>query len=507
MSHFLVTNFWSQEVGLLSAWIWVPLLLCYLLLGRQWSVLRNMVIVAAVAYFMAAAAWVTDMLGYASMTLALLESARLICGLVAIRGIGLLIVRWLLPKLSLTPSGIVGDLLMVVAYFAWSISRMHAAGFQPSSILTTSAVATGVLVFSLQETLGNILGGLVLQFDDSLQMGDWLRLDDVVGKVVQVHWRYTAVITNNGERVVIPNSQLMKSKFTVIGIPQEEGVATRRQVTIYGPLDVAPGRFIELIDKTLASAEIPFMTLSPAPSCILLEVANGYLIYQIRYWLLDMVYDGPTDSLVRQFALAAMFRNGIAFPLAQQRVQFEELSTAQREAARSEELLQKQKVLASVELFASLREDELQHLARHLISAPFAKGEVITRQGAEAHWLYILQDGEAKVWVTTANGEERLVNTLHAGDFFGERALLTGAPRSATVKADSPALCYRLDKPAFASVISSRPEIAGEISTILAKRARELDEIAHGEGSRAVAEQRLSERLRESIRHFFGLTD
>src|SRR5512138_2481812 len=65
---------------------------------------------------------------------------------------------------------------------------------------------------------------------------------------------------------------------------------------------------------------------------------------------------------------------------------------------------------------------------------PFARGEAMTRQGAEAHWLYMLIAGEGAVRVSK-DGVEREVARLHAGSFFGEMSLLTGARRTATVVA------------------------------------------------------------------------
>ena len=71
----------------------------------------------------------------------------------------------------------------------------------------------------MQDTLGNILGGLALQLDDSIEIGDWIRLDGTgsSGKRGRDTWRYTAIDTRNGERVVIPNGQLMKSHFIGMG--------------------------------------------------------------------------------------------------------------------------------------------------------------------------------------------------------------------------------------------------------------------------------------------------
>ena len=104
---------------------------------------------------------------------------------------------------------------------------------------------------------------------------------------------------------------------------------------------------------------------------------------------------------------------------------------------------------------------------------PFAAGGTITRQGAVAHWLYLIIRGEVRVFVDGPRGRVT-VATLRDGDFFGEMGMLTGAPRHATVVAVTAVDCYRLDKQGFARVIQARPELALEMSAIVEARNAEL---------------------------------
>ena len=132
----------------------------------------------------------------------------------------------------------------------------------------------------------------------------------------------------------------------------------------------------------------------------------------------------------------------------------------------------------------------------------------MTRQGAEAHWLYIIKTGEAEVRVVAdGTGLSEKVATLPAGAFFGEMGLMTGEPRTATVIATTDTECYRLDKEAFHDILRKRPEIAEDISLILARRRVELDGVREGLNEEAMR-RRLHHTQHEflnRIRSFFKL--
>ena len=57
---------------------------------------------------------------------------------------------------------------------------------------------------------GNIMGGLALQMDNSIEVGDWVKVGDLRGRVSEIRWRYTAIETRNWETVIVPNSVIMK---------------------------------------------------------------------------------------------------------------------------------------------------------------------------------------------------------------------------------------------------------------------------------------------------------
>jgi CRP-like cAMP-binding protein len=108
--------------------------------------------------------------------------------------------------------------------------------------------------------------------------------------------------------------------------------------------------------------------------------------------------------------------------------------------------------------------------------------------------------------VDGSNAGERVAE-LHEGDFFGEMGMMTGEPRSATVSALTDVECYRLDKEAFDEILSRRPEIAEDISQILARRRAELEAIREGlnEEAKRARMRRHQGDLLDRIRKFFTL--
>ena len=73
---------------------------------------------------------------------------------------------------------ILAEVLMALVLVVFAFWRMTAVGVNLAGIVTTSAVVTGVLAFSLQETLGNLWGGIQLQLDNTCRIGDWIQVDN-----------------------------------------------------------------------------------------------------------------------------------------------------------------------------------------------------------------------------------------------------------------------------------------------------------------------------------------
>ncbi len=382
----------------------------------------------------------------------------------------------LLAAVRLRTPRIMRDLLLALAYIVVAITALSLIHVDVTGIVATSAVITAVIGLSFQDTLGNMMGGMALQMERTIGVGDWIHINEVEGLVKEIRWRHTSIETRNWDTVVIPNSVLMKSQVTVLGRRSGSPRQHRQWVRFNIDFRYSPIEVIDAVQTALRSEPIPNIARSPQPDCILLDFRESFGQYAVRYWLTDLAADEPTNSLVRTRVYFALRRGSIPFSIPAHSIFVTEDDASRRERKADKEIKDRVEAISGVELFASLTEAERRSLAARLKFAPFVIGEAMTRQGAEAHWLYLIARGQAEVRVSVDGGvtSER-VATLTDGDFFGEMGLMTGEPRSATVLALTNIECYRLDKEAFKATLQRRPEIAHDISSILARRRVELE--------------------------------
>ena len=122
---------------------------------------------------------------------------------------------------------------------------------------------------------------------------------------------------------------------------------------------------------------------------------------------------------------------------------------------------------------AGLNYDQLAEVQRRVTPQTYAPGSVIVRQGDAAEHFYVLTSGRVEVCVLQPDGHEMTVDSLAAGQYFGEMALIEQGRRRATVRAgeDGPAAVAALDRATFDRLVSESPALREELQRIVAERA------------------------------------
>jgi CRP/FNR family transcriptional regulator, cyclic AMP receptor protein len=127
-----------------------------------------------------------------------------------------------------------------------------------------------------------------------------------------------------------------------------------------------------------------------------------------------------------------------------------------------------------VDLFSQLTRKDLTRLARAVVVRNYKKGETIVKEGEQAVAFFIIANGRVEVVQATGSKTQRLAE-LHAGDCFGEMALLDGGPRSATARALEDTQCLVLSRWDFVAELRTSPHIAVAMLPIISKRLRDVD--------------------------------
>jgi CRP-like cAMP-binding protein len=122
-------------------------------------------------------------------------------------------------------------------------------------------------------------------------------------------------------------------------------------------------------------------------------------------------------------------------------------------------------LLRSVPLFAGCSKGELRKLASIADELDLREGTVLTREGRTGHEFFVLVDGTVRI---TKNN--RKVAELGPGDWLGEIALLTKAPRTATATATSPVHALIIVDRDFRRVVNEIPSIAMKVLSCVAER-------------------------------------
>jgi len=365
-----------------------------------------------------------------------------------------------------------------------------------TGVLATSAVLSVVIGLALQDTLGNLFSGLALHLEKSVQVGDMVRSGDLFGTVEQLSWRAIKIRTMEGNVLLVPNSIASRERLEVFPRP---GRPIARTLSVALEYDQSPARARETLEA--AGRDIPGIAAYPEPTAYLKNFDDYSISYELRYWLEDYARFLELDSQIRERVWYRLDRERIifAYPLIRQyRYEAGVLAAPSRRSGI-------EAAISNVDLFALLSDEARGRVADGVRERRFAAGETVVREGDRGSSMFIVESGRLGVSVHGAVGQSQKLAVLEPGSAFGEVSLLTGDPRTATVRALTEATLLEIDKKTLLPIIRDNPSIIGMLElTMQERRKRSADAL---EAARGGELERTADRtpLRQRIARFFGL--
>ncbi|GIW82531.1 MAG: mechanosensitive ion channel protein MscS [Gemmatales bacterium] len=420
------------------------------------------------------------------------------------RGLFLLAVNSVIARHFFQPwPKILLDLIQAIVFAIVLIATLSAAGVESTSLVTGSALVTAAIGLSLRDSLGNLVAGLAIQAERPFEVGDWIQFDqrpDNIGKVLEINWRATKVLTLDRIVVVVPNSQLAQAPIRNFDQPEK---VSRRSVFFVAPYDVPTRRVQQIVLDAIRDA---WGVLRQPPASVVTNDFNERGVeYWLRYFISDLERRDLIDGGVRDRIWYALHRHGITIPGPIRQVHLQHINR-ETEAQEEEKLyFERRRALGYVDFLADLPDDALDQLAAAAQRRFYASGEIIIREGEGGNDLFILHSGEVSVSVLDENGQQVELGRLGEHDFFGEMSLMTGAKRSATVTATKDCEVFVIDKFALAPLLESLPHLAEHISETLADRLRDRQKKI--EAQQRIAPPSIPDRryLLQRIKDFFAI--
>lgn len=361
------------------------------------------------------------------------------------------------------------SLVSFLALVVLVVSGLHGVlGVDVSSLMTSSAILTAVVGLSMQDTIGSLMSGLLIQTEKPFKIGDWVRIGDQEGRVAEITWRYTKLVTFSDNQLLIPNNAIAKERLLNISEPiQQVNVA----VNIPAPLHVPPVKAKSALEDVLRRAKL--VAPLPAPRVRMHEIGPDHILYRAVFYVQKFDDTVTARNEVLSAAWYEFRKHGIELPMPLRMM----VPEPQPQTVRpTPELLE---MLGNVGLFEGMRPGELELLVQCAGARVFPAGATIVSRGQNTTNMFIIVDGHVSVRV----GAKELA-VLVAGDMFGEMALLTGEPRTADVVALDTCQCLELDREAFRTVLEHNQVLMDNITRIF--KAREQ---ANSEGRGQAATQ------------------
>lgn len=343
-------------------------------------------------------------------------------------------------------------------------------------IIQALGVGSLVIALALQDTLSNLVSGFLLLFSSPFKVGDWIEVGGTQGRVSDLNWRAVTIShTGLGYDIVIPNGTLAKATITNHA---RGGSKIWSLVQVGFSYEHPPSQVIAMLEE--AAKGIPFLE-DPSP------IVDSYDDSAINYafWfkhIPEKAFGVKAKLRSRIFYGAKRYGLTIPFPI---RTLYMEDRQDQALQNPQERILT---FLRSLPYLTTLNPQMIQQLSEEVKLRYYTNGEQIIRAREPDEGLYILQDGSVALTVEDIQNQEKQVDLVAAGEFFGEMALLPGelSPVSATALSDVTVIV--INHLMAQTMIDTNPRFAVEMNQFIEERKKAV-QLARGIDTVAVVSQ------------------
>ena len=293
-----------------------------------------------------------------------------------------------------------------------------------TGLLATSGLLAMIIGLAIQVNLSNIFSGIALNLEHPFRVGDWVRIGDHEGQVIDINWRATRLLTRVKHVISIPNTPAADT--AVINYSTKEGAT--RQILMVGVHPIHP---METVKPLLISAAFkhPSVLREPEPTCTFAGIKEGVALYRLiysysDYALMFQVEDEIWSRMIKNFKQA-----GINYVPPMQRIEMNK--------PKPDPFVYREEsdFISHAALFSDLPEEFHRTLTDKLNELHFKAGEMILDKDRHYHSVFIIRNGVAAVLKENASGISLEQQRLGIDDLINLELLYTDDPLNYTVQA------------------------------------------------------------------------
>ena len=310
-----------------------------------------------------------------------------------------------------------------------------------SKILATGGIFAMIIGFAVQMNISNLISGIAINFENPFRIGDWVKIGEAEGKVVDITWRSTRIMTAENCIFSIPNSMATESFIANFNYPDDINWLT---ITAHIDPLADPQRVKKiLIDAVLSTNNI---LKTPEPYVIFKGITEWASDYQVYFSIKDFANKQNDLEIVWKRIWIHLEYAGIQIVIQEQEFPL----TPENPVYFWEEM----------EIFKCMNDDDKENLLKKMTCHYYPPQKTIIKEGEFGDSLFFIQEGAVNVQLRMDNDELLEINRLGVGTFFGEMAFLSDHHRSASIISIQDCEIYEIKENDFMPIVTQYPNVA-----------------------------------------------
>ena len=417
------------------------------------------------------------------------------------RMIGVLFWDGFIGRLSDRPVPRLPRDLTAMVLFSVAVLAIISTVFQRdvTSMLAASGVLGVIIGLALRTVILDLFMGLAIHIERPFKIGDWLMIHQnrvethIIAEVIEINWRTTRLRTTRNNMVVVPNS---KMGDTIVTNYMEPKPHFRIDLDFIIDFEVPSERVLRVMTAGLkAVADGEGILEDPAAEVRIKDSTLEGAEYEVRFFILPAkISPNEARHVVNRSVLEHLIHSGITPAHAKEEIFLQRRERRALDASLDEDLYQ---LLTRTELFRKLNAAEFAAVFREMRKRDLAEGETLYAQGDAGDSMFICVEGLLASAITVRGQGEVKVETLRAGQHFGEGSIFKATSRSTTVTAEADSLVYEIERHVIEPLLDVRLDLREQLQKGLKQQTDRIKD-SWKEARRKKAEDQPKETVRKS---------